>query len=184
MSDGLARHLQRHLGEVVGEWSHGPDGDELPFTVVHFEPREGTATEVYCTLGLSDYELGEDEHRIELLMITPLALPEGSIPPVLVEVGAMPIEVGDVPELGDVFTDIAPLAEVSDMDTLYVGRPLYQPTGFAQYGSRFDGVDIFWLVPVHETEAEFVRAEGWEAFERLMWDLDVDPTDFSRGPWI
>jgi hypothetical protein len=43
---------------------------------------------------------------------------------------------------------------------------------------------FLWLIPVYDHEADFVDAEGWEAFERLMWELDVDPTDFTRDPWI
>ena len=43
---------------------------------------------------------------------------------------------------------------------------------------------FLWLIPVYESEAAFVEEEGWEAFEQLMWDVDADPTDFQRAPWL
>ena len=70
------------------------------------------------------------------------------------------------------------------MDALYVGRPLYQPAGFNPFDNGTDRVVFWWLIPIYDNEAEFVEAEGWESFEQLMWDLDVDPTDFTRDPWL
>ena len=70
------------------------------------------------------------------------------------------------------------------MDALYVGRPLYQPAGFNPFDGDTGRVVFWWLIPIYDVEAEFVEAEGWEAFEQLMWDLDVDPTDFTRDPWL
>jgi len=188
MIEGLVRHLERHLGPVAGEWDTDPDGNELPFSIVHFAPvAEGQAppgTEVFMTLGLSDYELGEHGARIELMMIAPTGMTAGTVPPILHHAGVMPIDADAPPELGDIYTEVDGMREVSPMDTLYVGRPLYQKREFSPFDNGFERVHVLWLIPVHDDEAAFVEDEGWQAFEQLMWDLDVDPTDYVRDSWI
>ena len=181
--DAVLAHLERYLGPVVGDWAHHPDGAELAFQVVHFQ-RQATATEVYSTLGLSDYGLGPERLRCELIMIAPLTLPEGAIPPILVHAGELPIEADQPPRLGDVFVDVDALADLSPMSRLTVARPLYQPPEFAFADVDDDCVAFLWLIPVYESEAAFVEDEGWEAFEQLMWDVDADPIDFQRAPWL
>ena len=184
MVDGLTEHVEEYLGAIVGEWDADPDGNELPFRIVHYEGKAPPGTEIFSTLGLSDYELSERGDRIELIMIAPDRLTAGTVPPILVAAGELPIEADEVPQVGDTFRSIEPLREVSPMDCLYVGRPLYQPPELNQFDGGDGDVLFLWLVPVYEVEADFIDAEGWQAFEQLMWDLDVDPTDFTRDPWI
>lgn len=188
MVDGLVRHLERHLGPIAGEWDADPDGNDLPFGIVHFEPladeHAPQGTEVFSTLGLSAYELGDHGVRIELMMIAPAGMTAGTVPPILHHAGAMPLEADRVPELGDTYTDVTWLRAVSPMDTLYVGRPLYQKPEFSPFDNGFERVHFLWLIPIHDAEAAFVEEEGWQAFEQLMWDLDVDPTDYVRDCWL
>ena len=41
MVEGLLEHLEAHLGEIAGEWDTDPDGNELPFHIVHYAPGAG-----------------------------------------------------------------------------------------------------------------------------------------------
>lgn len=186
----LAEHLERYLGPIAGTWSRDPLGEELPFEIAHYvSTKKGgskapAGTEIYSTFGLSDYELGRNRLRIEMLMIVPARTTAGAIPPILLHAGSMPVEANAVPEYGDTFTDVAALREISPMDTLYVGRPLYQPPEFQRLTTRHRRVYFQWLIPIYDVEAEFIDKRGWPAFEQLMWDLDVDPTDTTRQPWL
>lgn len=186
--EGLVEHLERHLGPLAGVWDADPDGNELPFQIVHYLPQPGggvpPGTEVFTTLGLSDYPLGDRAVRIELLTIARLGMTSGSVPPILHHAGVLPLDADAAPQLGDTYRQVPGLAEVSPMDALYVGRPLYQQPGFSPFDNGAARVHLLWLIPVYDVEAEFVDEEGWQAFEQLMWDLDVDPTDFVREPWI
>lgn len=188
MIEGLVGHVERHLGSIAGEWDADPAGDPLPFSIVHYATgpwgRGPAGTEVFTTLGLSDHRLGPRRARIELLMIAPADLTAGAIPPILHHAGTLPIEADAVPELGDTFGGVEGLREVSPMDNLLVLRPLYQKPGFSPFDNGDERVHFLWLIPVYDEEAEFVEAAGWPAFEQLMWDLDVDPTDFGREPWL
>lgn len=67
---------------------------------------------------------------------------------------------------------------MSKMEALYAAIPVYLPNDFGQ----FDDVVITWLVPVSRSEAEFVAARGWPAFEERMIDVDPDLTDVDRIP--
>jgi hypothetical protein len=184
MLDGLLEHLEAHLGDIAGSWETDPDGNELPFHIVHYAGKASPGTEIFSTLGLSDYELGAHGDRVELLMIAPVGLTAGTVPPILLHAGVLPIDADEVPELGDTYTAVGELGEVSPMDALYVGRPLYQPAEFNPFEGHAGRVVFWWLIPIYDVEAEYVEAAGWEAFEQLMWDLDVDPTDFTREPWL
>lgn len=184
MIEGLVEHLEAHLGQIAGEWQVDPDGNELPFCVVHYEGKAPTGTEIFSTLGLSDFQLSDVGARVELMMIAPLRLTAGTVPPILVAAGELPIDADDVPQLGDTFVAIEPLREVSPMDSLYAGRPLYQPPHFNPFDDGDVQVLFLWLIPIYRAEADFVESAGWRAFEQLMWELDVDPTDFVRDPWI
>jgi hypothetical protein len=185
--EGLVEHVEAHLGPIVGEWDADPDGNELPFSIVHYVVRGGRAagsTEVFTTLGLSDHPLGPRRDRIELVMIAPAGQTRGSIPPILHHAGSLPIEADAVPQLGDVYSAVEGLTEVSPMDNLIVCRPLYQKPDFSPFDNGFERVHFLWLIPAYDPEVEFAETHGWAAFEQLMWDLDVDPTDFVREPWL
>ena len=184
MVDGLVEHVEAHLGTIAGEWDTDPDGRELPFRIVHYEGKAPPGTEIFSTLGLSDHALSDRGARIELIMIAPARLTPGTIPPILVAAGELPLELDDVPNVGDTFRSIDPLREISPMDCLYVGRPLYQPPELNPFDNGDDEVLFLWLIPVYDHEADFIDEKGWAAFESLMWELDVDPTDFTRDPWI
>ena len=186
--DGLIGHVERHLGPIAGEWDTDPDGNPLPFSIVHYERRAGRATpdgaEVFSTLGLSDHPLGAQGHRVELMMIVPATLTRGTVPPILLHAGVMPVDADEVPQYGDRFSAVHALTAVSPMDNLLVCRPLYQPSDFSPFDNGFERVHFLWLIPVYDLEAEYAEFEGWHAFEQLMWDLDVDPTDIVREPWL
>lgn len=186
MIKGLVDHVERHLGEIAGEWDADPEGNPLPFGIVHYAPAadDERGIEVFSTLGMSDYPLGERGVRVELLMIGRYGMTAGSIPPILHHAGMMPIDADDVPQLGDVYTDVESLREVSPMDMLYVGRPLYQRPEFSPFDNGVARVHFLWLIPIHDVEADFIEDRGWQEFEQLMWDLDVDPTDYVRDDWI
>ena len=117
-----------HLGPIAGTWSCSPDGDELPFDIVHYVTTKkagGTAsegTEIYSTLGLSNYPLGRERLRIEMLMIVPAHHRRGD-PRCCCTPGALPIEASSS-RFGDVFADAR---RESAEDMLYVGRPYQRP---------------------------------------------------------
>jgi hypothetical protein len=184
MIDGLIDHLERYLGPIAGGWTDDPDGNPMPFQLVH-NRQAGNGTDTYGTLGLSEHLLMSpitgDDHRIELIMLAPAATNDPT--PVLASllgIGATLIRVHEAPSVGDLFRNVGPLRQISAMDTLYAGRVLLWPREFADFGEGTSRVSPLWLMPVSEAEAHYVREHGWSEFEKLLIEHDPDPADFHR----
>ena len=190
MIEGLVDHLEGTLGAVSGGWQDDPDGTPMPFQVVEYEPGVIDDAVAYSTLGLSDYVLrstaNDDRYRIELMMIVPEKLRGGPIPGLLLEVGRLVVDRREVPSIGTVIRNIPTLGEISSMDALYVGRPLYFTPEFAGFQATDGvGVSVDWLLPVSNAEADFIDDRGWRAFEELMYEReDMDPIDFDRASML
>ncbi|MDQ0577190.1 suppressor of fused domain protein [Agromyces albus] len=64
---------------------------------------------------------------------------------------------------------------------LYVTAPVYFPDEFATVREAGHDVVIAWLVPITTSEAEYVKAHGWERFEDVLVEQAPDLIDFSRA---
>lgn len=184
MIEGLVEAVERNLGTITGGWHADPDGTPMPFRVVQHQPGRIDDAEIYSTLGLSDHLLespfADGVFRTELLMIVP-AGSGGPVPGILLEAGRMIVERREIPSIGDLFRNVPDLRQISSMDILYCGRPLYFPSEFGRFTSGGTVVNFIWLMPVWADEAAFVERDGWQAFEQLMYDDEhMDPIDFHR----
>ncbi|WP_152364599.1 suppressor of fused domain protein [Microlunatus speluncae] len=186
LTDRLFRHLTRHLGSVSAAWSTDPAGADLGFQVVEFAPGRIDEAVIYSTLGLSDYILdspvADGRFRLELIMIAPERLRHSALPYVLGDYGRMVVALRELPEIGTIVRNVPVLADLSTMNSLYLGQPPHLPPDFARFRSGGLAVNIDWLLPVSTAEATFVDAEGWAAFEKLIYEReDFDPIDYDRA---
>ena len=185
LPDRLFRHLTRELGSVSRAWSRDPAGADLGLQVVEFAPGRIDGAVIYSTLGLSDYILdsavADGRFRLELIMIAPERLRGSALPYVLGDYGRMVVAQRELPEIGTIVRNVPVLGDLSTMNTLDLGQPPHFPPGFARFGSGELAVNIDWLLPVSAAEATFVDAEGWAAFEKLIYEReDFDPIDYDR----
>jgi hypothetical protein len=82
---------------------------------------------------------------------------------------------------GDVIGPRPAFTPGSLLTALYVALPVYFPDEFAVCNSRTLGpIVIFWLVPITSREAEFVRKNGWRAFEKRLIETQPDVVDTRR----
>ncbi len=185
LADQVKGHLTRHLGPVSGVWSTDQAGADLAFQVLEFAPGRIHDAVIYSTLGLSDFVLdSRSDHgpfRLELIMIAPERLRGSALPFVLGDFGRMVVALRELPELGAIVRNVPTLADLSTMNALYLGRPRHFPPDFAGFRSGGLTVNIDWLLPVSAAEATFADAEGWAAFEKLIYSRDdFDPVDYDR----
>ena len=185
LTDQLFRHLTGELGSVARAWSKDPAGADLGFQVVEFAPGRIDGAVMYSTLGLSDYILdstiADGRFRLELIMIAPERLRGSALPYVLGDYGRMVLALRELPEIGTIVRNVPILADLSSMNALYLGQPPHFPPDFARFRSGDLAVNLDWLLPVSAAEATFVEAEGWAAFEKLIYDReDFDPIDYDR----
>ncbi len=179
---GLVEHLEHYLGDIEVGWSNDPDGTALSFQVVRFAPGALPGCVVFSTLGLSSTALPSRQSdklvRHEFMMIMPERLREGPVPGLLQQTGLDVLSSGSALLRGDVVRPRGPLFAMSRMEALYAAIPVYLPDKFGQ----FNDVVLVWLVPVSRSEADFVTARGWPAFEDQLVDVDPDLTDVDRLP--
>lgn len=184
-ASGLIAHFERVLGPVHTGWSHGPDGEEMPFQIVRFAGGSDADSAGYVTLGLSRHSLQSPVSdrliRHELLMLAPDAVAPDLVVSLLLQIGTMSLRSGRALVRGNVIGPAGPVVPESDLTALYVTMPVYFPDEFATYSGADGDVVVAWLVPISTREADFVSLQGWNAFEDHLVDQDPDLVDFLRS---
>jgi Suppressor of fused protein (SUFU) len=66
-----------------------------------------------------------------------------------------------------------------NMTALYAAEPAYLRDGFARCAGA-PPIDLLWLVPITDTEADFARTHGRQAFEDAREHEDPDLSDPNR----
>lgn len=183
---GLVEHFERTLGLITAGWSVDPDGVEMPFQIVRFTGGSDADSVGYSTLGLSRRVLPSPTSHLhirhELLMLAPKALKPDHVASILLQVGEMLIGTERALLRGDVIGPAGALVPGSELTALYVTMPMYFPEEFATYSDDDGAVVIAWLVPITDSEADYVSSHGWDAFEDKLVEQDPDVVDFHRPP--
>jgi hypothetical protein len=181
----LIAHLESYLGEISGGTS-GDDSTPDGLQVVWFganRPHTGVTT--IARLGLSRHHLaqsgGKGLHQ-ELLMHLPMVGQPRNAAGLLFQVAAELIARGRGLLRGEVIGPRGPLFGSGQMTALYAAAPGYLPDGFDVCDTGTVTVVMTWLVPITDTEANYVRARGWSAFEDALVAEDPDLVDLSRSP--
>jgi len=183
-AENLVEHFERTLGPIRYGWSVDPDGAKMPFQIVRFTRGSDSDSVGYSTLGLSRQVLPSPASplhiRQELLMLAPEALEPDRAASILLQVGEMAIGTERALLRGDVIGPAGALVSGSAMTALYVTMPSYFPDEFATYSDDGGTVVIAWLVPITDSEADYVSSHGWDAFEDKLVEQDPDLVDFHR----
>jgi hypothetical protein len=182
----LIAHLESRLGKIQSGWTRDPDGVELPFQVAEFRGGGQLAGSTsYATVGLSRHRLpssaGGREMSIELIMSTHSALAPARFPQSLQLLTKDLLRRNIAILRGQIFALPWPVAERSVLSTLYAAVPGY-------FDEEFDSVDIedglgvsiVWMIPISESEGNYVLDQGWDAFERELVEKDPDLLNTER----
>ncbi|NJL28515.1 MAG: suppressor of fused domain protein [Thermoanaerobaculia bacterium] len=189
-SDRVKAHLERLLGPAVATTT-GRDlaGDrEASFAVATFpdQPTEGATTLV--TVGLSSEPLtgpeGEQIRQELLLCAWNKALGDRLYKALFATAQAFR-DLGETANPGAIVELDEPLAEPSGLELAFLYDPTYHaeelatvPAADAKGG---EPIEIVWLIPITESEAELIEAEGPEAFESYLAATDPDLLDVTRA---
>jgi len=182
----LMKHIEDHLGPILAGWTTDPDGNKQPFQIVICNSPVAGA-KVLLTLGLSSKPLWTEAQglrRQEMLMMFRETDKPRSLPVVLQELALQAWSRDQAFALGDVIGPRGPIVEGGTVSAFFVAPPAYLPESFAfvrGIGPVRATVLFGWLVPIAETEAAFVRANGAEAFEDELMSSSPDLLDFRRA---
>jgi hypothetical protein len=178
----LVDHLEAHLGRIERGWLESPDGDKMGFSVVECRPTAGHRW--FSTLGLSNFALrcprSSKIIRLELVFAAPESFGARNIPALMQNVGAEAIGLERAYLRGEVIGPRGSLLDGLPFTALYVAMPAYFPDSFHAFQDDNRTVVFAWLVPIMDSEAEFVAKRGWSEFEDVLEAKDPDLLDFCR----
>jgi hypothetical protein len=186
----LTNAVWKHYAQFLGEPSTGylvklKEHPEGQYDIAQYEdvPWKGAVTLATC--GFSDVPLHMFRQELVLLCYERFV----SKDLILMLAGVMemvadsqhPLLQGRVlvPWLND-----ESLMENTTMSSLYSAVPTYFPDEFQIMRDAEESIDVGWLIPIHRSEADWIKEHGWEAFESRLVELDPDVIDLTRPPIV
>lgn len=184
----LVDHFESRLGTLVGAWSAGEQSPEGTPQVGYFAGGTLEGVQSFATIGLYRTPLrsrtsGRHQHLELLACCRPMDGEDcGPLPGVLEYVAERLVSSGEAVLRGEVIPLPMPLVPNGAMKALYAAIPVYFDDDFGsvvlENGSE---TSVVWLVPIGESEAAFIQAKGWGAFEEELVRHDPDLLDLNRA---
>ncbi|MGK5448633.1 suppressor of fused domain protein [Streptomyces radiopugnans] len=178
----LEGHVRRFWdGHIVesAPWDRGPIQERIPrFAVYRVLPKRAGGAWVYVTVGSSLG--GSNPGGIEFFIMSPVAADVHSETLAMVShyhsFEAHRLTVGSVVNIG------RPWMSGSRMDHLLVSLPYPYGPELEWSPSEAGGARFLWLLPIHGSEAAFIRRETLDEFESIMDSKSVNVLDLDREP--
>lgn len=167
-----------HIVEAV-TWERGPILERIPrFSTYRIVPKRAGEAWVYVTMGCSLLE--HAAVGMEFFIMSPFADEVHS--ETLAMVGhyhsfrAHRLDVGSVLNIG------RPWMRYSRMGHLLVSLPYPYGPALEWAPSEAGPVRFLWLLPIHQSEADFIKCHTLEEFESLMDERGANILDIDRDP--
>ncbi|MBT9556980.1 MAG: suppressor of fused domain protein [Myxococcales bacterium] len=180
MTTPLVAHLEKYLGVI-----EGGSGGGSPIKVVRFRGQPEPNVVTYVTLGLSRQALpmpNGRKVRQELLLSAHERHDPANIASLLMTFGEYIAAQDRALLRGDVVGPSSPLMAGVQMNALYAAMPVFFPGEFATFHGTSPPTVFVWMIPLHGSEAEFVKRSGWDAFEDNLESADIDFWGLHRPP--
>ncbi len=153
----------------------------LSLAITYFDDRPIDELRSYCTVGLSVAVLERDggRYRQELMFVIYDDVDRRTIAAFLGSFAEDIMRRGRAVARGDVVTARGPVILGTLMNLIFVCRPIVLAGGGPEvFDETEPPIDFWWLVPIHDDEAQFARVNGWQALEFALdnsylqlWDL-------------
>jgi hypothetical protein len=179
----LYTHVERHLGPRERSWTTLADGTALPFEICLVADRPMRGATTFVTLGMSEAVLSFPSGRPtrqELVFSTYSHHQPSEVPQLLAGLGLEARQSQRALARGEVIGPGGALFPETSMEALYCSLPSYLPDEFWGMYDTDPGTLFMWLIPIHASEAAYVREKGWSSFEDLLVQQDPDLMDLRR----
>lgn len=189
LRQAVQNHLYAHLGPAgeieTLEGSPLEDSPVQRLDLAFFLPEQHIPVAVFATMGAAAYEMG-DGGRMEALMLCRPTPQREAFEPIhgLLSAFATHAEATQtVLDMGDVIPARELLAPISAMQAVLLLPPVPATPALAHLvlpgGTT---IDLTWLMPVYDEEADFALREGPEQLMALFALEKLDPCDLARRP--
>ncbi|MBK6685009.1 MAG: suppressor of fused domain protein [Deltaproteobacteria bacterium] len=184
----VRKHLVEHLGqpdevfEISG--SPIPNSPVQSLNLAYFAPGGPHSPVVFATCGASLYRMA-DGRRVEGLIILrrePNGVGFEGVNKLLGSFALFAESTGQAVRIGDVVRAPTELKQFCQMDAVLFLPPVPFVPQFHQLPvTRNEQVDLIWLLPVYEEEAEYALKNGPQALMLLFAAQGLDLTDPERS---
>lgn len=174
-------HVEHYLGRIDYGWK---DSNSLSgITIARFreQPVEGLNT--FTTLGLSDHILlmpNNREVRQELVFSALSNVLSEDIVRHLLNLVESILLNHEALLRGQVIGPTVSTISTSHMKWMYVSMPILFDEKFETFRDSVPSTVFAWIFPIFESEANYIREHGWEAFEDILETKDPDLWDLNR----
>ncbi len=183
----VRKHLVEHLGppeevfEVTG--SPLPNSPVQALNLAYFAPQGPAAPVVFASCGASLFQM-KDGRRVEALVLLRRE-PQGdafeAVHRLLGSFALFPEENDEVIQVGDVVKAPEDLTQFCRMDAVLFMPPVPFVPSFHKFAlSETESIEMIWLLPVYQQEAEYAIANGPQALMMLFAAQGVDLTEPQR----
>lgn len=186
VSKNLLNHVEENIGTIKEGWILPKQNKNIQ--VVKIEPKDIPESNCFLSIGLSNtlYPLNRSEKKIRLELF--LLLPndhEPSYAPSIIEDAMIEMQISGKAFLrGDVIGPKGEIFENSKMTALYVAPPICFDEKTAGFKIAKSEVIFMWLVPISTTESDYIKRNGWESFEDILENNEIDVLDIFRKPSV
>ncbi len=176
----MIKHLEDHLGKINFGWKDPSIGRNLQVVSFANTPFDGVTT--YSTLGLSEQILpmGTNLIRHELIFSAYNRFNSEEIASFLSTFAESMVKDNKALLQGDCVGPSSPVILGTLLNSIFVSHPSIINKDLSVYYGSAPPTIFAWVVPIHEAEAEFIRAKGWKAFDSLLEEKDPDLWDLHR----
>lgn len=181
----IIQHLETHLGEIDKGWND--TNSEHTIKVVKFENQPFENVITYSTLGLSNFVLPMIEDRTsrqEFVFSAYKQFNNEYIASFLLTFAEHILSKNKALLRGEVIGPNAPIIWGTLLNSVYSAIPIVFENSFAVYDGTIPPTVFVWIIPLHEEEANYVRANGWVKFENLLETVDPDIWNLNRNSII
>ncbi len=186
----IVQHYIRFWGEPVdifnlnGSWKTSPG----PIFIAQFAPRSDEQDWVYATIGASrqpmpypaDWVHEKPERRVELFIYARRRTDELRI--LLMSLAEYPFNKMTFLGPGHTIPGNEGVVKGSPLTDILFIRPLGEPPEFEViHSDKAHHLEMLWIIPIYESERQFVKLNGWNALIDLFYHQGTDTSNFLRA---
>lgn len=152
--------------------------------IAAFLPGGPTGPYVFTTTGICQHPL-PDGRRLEVMLAFQPAPAEHLKDPILRLLTTFALHLVDSPQpvhIGQVIRAEQDMAELSPMRGLMFAPPVFLDPGALKLGGPEAPVELLWLLPIYDTEAQVVLKEGPAALLARFTAAETPLLNFQRPP--
>ena len=175
-------HLEQYLGKIEQGWKDSKSDEGIQIVAIKNSPYESVST--LSSLGMSNKELDLSETkrvRQELIFSTYSMDVSENIVSFLLSLCEAIINRKKAVLRGEVIPLSSQLEKRIGFSAVYCAIPVLFDDTFAIYAKTCPSTVMVWIIPIHQNEVDYIKNNGWEAFESLLEEADPDLCSLKRS---